>query len=1133
MAKKKITIRCPKCDYENAPDAKFCQNCGSSLQPACPACGTLNRAGAKFCKSCGAKLEDSAQPSPEKRLSHLQQAAPQALQQKIQAARLKMDSERKPVAILFTDIAGSTALAEKLDPEDWREIVTGAHQVVIDAVYKYEGTVAQLLGDGVLAFFGAPVTHEDDPLRAVHAGLEIQQGIDAYGEKVKGVAPDFRMRVGISAGLVVVGNIGSDLHIEYLAIGDAVNLAARLQSMAPPGEVVISDSIFQPLAHAIECDDLGLFTIKGKQDPVHIYQVNAIRDEPILLRESVNTGRAMVGREVELGSLKSLTEAVQAGIGRVALIIGEPGVGKSRLVTEWKSWVETNFPETMLWVESHCPSYGKSLAYGMVIDLLHSTLDNQATTTKKDTLFSLKVLCQNLFGDAALDTYAYLSHLMGLELEEKELDPIHGMDPRALQIQYLAAIQRLFRALSAQKPLVLICEDVHWADPSSVDLLIKLLPLTQDAPVFFCFTSRQVLDVPGWQLVTAARTTLGARLTELPLMPLSPGHTDQMIANLLGMDASPLAVSKLVYEKTEGNPLFVEEVMRTLVEERGLVRTDAGWAIGEEIRNIEIPDNLKRLVMARIDRLDGETKHVMRVASVIGRQFLVRVLERVLVEGQQPEGEQLLVHLSNLETTDLIRLMAAIPDVVYLFKHALIHEAVYESVLKADRKVLHRVVAQAMEMIYPERLEELASTLGYHYYKGGVHDKAVRYLARAAETAKARYANQEAIALYRTAIEEAELEVKVEEQAESWLEKLADLRENLGEVLSFSGQHEEAIRVYGQALDIIPASNRIMRSRIYRKIGNTWMIPRRSEEAVQAFDQSEAALGALPEGAEPALLNAWIDLQLDRVWAYYFLGRIPEMVTLVQKVRPSIETHGSPLARARFFRNLVLLAYRRDRFQVSDETVNDAQKSLDAARESGEKGDITFSTFVYGFSHLWRRELDVAEEYLKATLDLSEKIGDMERNVLSLTYLTVLYRQRNQVEMAAQLAARAMEAASTCKMPGYVDAAKANQVWVLWRNGKYTEAEQIGRELIKKDGHKFGPTAMLIPWPLVDIHLKQGRKAEAVDVVSQMMGYMIQKIPGLEEAMQRAVDAWKYNDEAAAMRGLAEAMEIARANLLM
>ncbi len=1133
MVRKKRVIRCQKCSYENTPDSKFCQNCGKPLQITCPACSTINAHDAKYCKNCGAKLELTPVSTSQNRLATLQQAAPKALQQKIYKARSNMDSERKPVVILFTDIVDSTGLAEKLDPEDWREIVSGAHERVIQSVYRYEGTIAQLLGDGVLVFFGAPITHEDDPLRAVHAGLEIQKLMESYREMIKEKAPNFQLRVGINTGLVVVGDIGNDLHIEYLALGDAVNLAARLQSLAPSGRVVISDSIYQLVSHSVECSDLGLFTIKGKEDPVHVHQVNHFRDNPLISPEIAESVGAMVGRDTELSQLESLTEAVQAGIGRAALVIGEPGVGKSRLVSEWRSWVGDTCGDRIIWVEAQCPSYGARMAYSIVIQLLLSLLKTPVDSGEMSTKVALKKLTKKIFAEDAVDNFTYLGHLMGLELDDKELKPIRGMDPPALQVQYLGAIQQLLMLLSRKKPILLLCEDLQWADSSSIDLLIKLLPVLHEAPIFFCLTTRQDLDAPGWQLVTAMRSQLGAGLAELPLTSLSANLTEQMMASLLSVDQPPREVVQLVFEKTEGNPLFVEEVVRTLIEEGGLIQIDADWIIGKEIARLEIPDSLKRLVLARIDRLDNTAKRVARVASVIGRQFMVRVLEQVMAKNQFSESSQLTTHLSVLEATDLIHLLSTRPDLVYLFKHALIHEAIYEAVLKTDRTLLHRAVAEVLEASSPDRIDELAATLGYHYSQGEIHDRAEKYLAQAAAAAKARYANLESITLYRLAISELHQELNDLGNGSEPSEHMAELYESMAEVLSLIGQHEEAVQLYQQALEVLPISNRKMRSLIYRKMGNAYVIPRRLEDALKAYEMAESALGSISAEADPDFLNAWIDTQLDQVYAQYFLANISGMNSSIEKVRPYIEKYGTALAKAVFYQNLVLLAYRRDRYLVSDETVNDARRSVTAAREAGELSVLTFSTFIFGFCHLWRHELDIAEENFKTALGLAEKIGDMERKVLSLTYLTVVYRQFNDVEKTAQLTTRSMEAATSAKMPPYIGMAQTNLTWILWKQGKYDEAERLGSEVVDKYASSPAPIAMLVTMPLVDIFLIKERKAEAFKLIGKVVDYFFVNYPGLEEAMHQVIHSWEVKDEVTAMDHLTDAILIARKNGLM
>jgi predicted ATPase len=479
--------------------------------------------------------------------------------------------------------------------------------------------------------------------------------------------------------------------MEYQAIGDAVNLAARLQSLASPGKVLISESTYQAQSQFVECTDLGLVTVKGKSAPVHVYQVDRLKDEPIFQPAAGQTALPMVGREKELAQLQDLTAAVQAGIGRVAIISGEPGVGKSRLVSEWKATLEDRKQAAMGWMEGHCLSYGHSIAYHLVNDLLRSMIGLVVTSSQSDIRLTLQKFVQEWAGESWLETYAFLGHLLSLSLEEDVIVHVRGLDPITLQGRYVAALQKVLGAMAVQKPQVFLCEDLHWADPSSVEVLVRLLPLTRDLPLFFCFTSRPDQDTPGWQLVFAAREKLGAGLTEIAIQPLSTTATNQMVSTLLATSELPEGVKQLIIQKSEGNPLFVEEVVRMLIERGALIRENGTWMIQQDLSLLEIPDNLKRLVLSRIDRLDEEPKRVLRVASVIGREFPVKVLEQVYSNPDQDvKHGKMVAHLSTLEYANLVKLAAVHPDLRYLFYHAVIQEAAYEAMLKVDRKVLHR-----------------------------------------------------------------------------------------------------------------------------------------------------------------------------------------------------------------------------------------------------------------------------------------------------------------------------------------------------------------------------------------------------------------------------------------------------------
>ncbi len=624
-------MHCPACHTENPLIAKFCFACGTALAAVlrCASCQAELAAGARFCMSCGQPVA-AVTPSDDARLARLAAAAPAPLAAKLRGAALS--GERRVVTALFADVVGSTTLAEQMDAEDWTAIMNGAFDRISSAIYHYEGTIARLLGDALLAFFGAPLAHEDDPVRAVRAALDLLAAAQLYAAEVErrhGIP--FAMRIGINTGPVVVGAVGSDLKYEYTAMGDAVNLAARLQSAAQPMTVLISEPTYRFVAPVFDCRDLGLIEVKGKAEPVQVYEVIGPKALPERVRGLAGLASAMVGRDAELATLAAQSAALGAGRGGAAVIIGEPGLGKTRLIAEWRAATLAALPGVR-WAEGHCLSYGQGLAYHLLIDLVRGLLEVTAADDEPAVGAALGRLTDELFGPAADEVAPFLGHLLSLRLDAAAAARIQALDPQALQGSYLAALRQLIAALAARQPLVLILDDTHWADPSSAELLIKLLALTDAAPVLFAFVTRPDHDVPGWSIVVAARQ-LGRR-TELALAPLSEAASRVLVSNLLEVEALPDGVRRLILSKAEGNPFFVEEVIRMLIDRGAIVREGQRWAAQPSIEALDIPDNLQGLLLARIDRLPEEVRRTLRVAAVIGRQFSVKVLAQVLASQQ-------------------------------------------------------------------------------------------------------------------------------------------------------------------------------------------------------------------------------------------------------------------------------------------------------------------------------------------------------------------------------------------------------------------------------------------------------------------------------------------------------------------
>jgi class 3 adenylate cyclase len=614
-----------------------------SAQLSCPNCQAEAPAGARFCPSCGDALTGTAGdavasaaaevPIDEALQARLNATAPAPLIERMRAARLT--GERKPVTALFADVVGSTTLAESMDPEDWTAVLNEGFELMSKAVFRYEGTIAQLQGDAMIAFFGAPVAHEDDPERAILAALDMVDSIDEFARQLKQAQGiDFRIRAGINTGPVMVGNVSTDLRYEYTALGDAVNVAARMQTAAEPGSVLVTATTRRLAGEGFDFDDLGDVALKGKTEPVHAYRVLARRATPGRKRglERVGLESPMVGRAGPLEKLVGLLQIVRAGRGRVAFLVGEPGIGKSRLLAELRRSAlegQEAAGARPTWVEARCVSYGRNLPYHLLVEFFRGALDIPFASGESEARATLDRELGALLAEEASDVAQYVAHLLELPLSGTVTD-LSSMSPEVIQERYVSAAHRVLRALSARGPIVLVCEDVHWADFASVEVMRRLQPLASQLPILFLAALRPDTDSPGWSLLVQARETFGEGLTELRLEPLDERESRELVANLLAIETLPDRVRKLILERAEGNPFFVEEVVRMLIQGGAIQRVNGRWVATAQVESMEIPDTLHGLLLARIDQLPGPAKRSLRVASVIGRQFPVRVLERVL-----------------------------------------------------------------------------------------------------------------------------------------------------------------------------------------------------------------------------------------------------------------------------------------------------------------------------------------------------------------------------------------------------------------------------------------------------------------------------------------------------------------------
>jgi class 3 adenylate cyclase len=670
--------------------------------------------------------EGSAPPSPAPPASRQDRpplpSIPAYLAEKILTSKSALEGERKQVTVLFADLKGSTELIRDLDPEAAQRLLDPALHHMMDAVHRYEGTVNQVLGDGIMALFGAPIAHEDHAVRACYAALAMQTAMRQYAEEVRRTQGlEVQIRVGLNSGDVVVRAIGNDLHMEYSAVGQTTHLAARMEQLATPGSIRLTAATLRLAEGLVQVHALGQFSVKGLAEPVEVFELvgaSAIRRR--LQARATRGLTRFVGRQQELAALQQALAQAGAGQGQIVALVGEAGVGKSRLVHEF---VHSHSTSGWLVLESASVSYGKATPYFPVIDLLkrYSHIEDHNDTRT----IRAKLTGQVLTLDETLqDTLPALLSLLDALPDDS---PFLTLDPPQRRQRTLAALKRVLLRESQVQPLLLVCEDLHWIDAETQALLDGLVESLPTARLLLLVNYR-----PEYQHGWGSKTYY----TQLRLDPLPPASADEFLHVLLGDDASLKPLIPLLIARTEGNPFFLEESVRTLVETGVLVGEPEAYRLVQALPTIQVPATVQAVLAARIDRLPPEDKRLLQTAAVIGHEVPLPLLQTVVA---LPE-DALQRGLSHVQAAEFLYETRLFPDLEYTFKHALTHEVAYGSLLQERRRALHAQIVDALERLAPTRLDEHVDRLAHHALRGEVWDKALRYCRQAGAKAVERSA---------------------------------------------------------------------------------------------------------------------------------------------------------------------------------------------------------------------------------------------------------------------------------------------------------------------------------------------------------------------------------------------------------
>jgi class 3 adenylate cyclase/tetratricopeptide (TPR) repeat protein len=704
-------VDCPKCGHANPEGARFCGNCAASLagDAPCPSCGASNPAGQRFCNACGHELTPAlgngaaAPATPE---------IPEQLAEKIRAGRA-LEGERKQVTVLFADVMGSMELAEQSDPEEWRRIMDRFFAILCEGVQRFEGTVDKFTGDGIMALFGAPIAHEDHAQRACYAVLHLQGSLAEYAAELRRERGlNFSVRIGLNSGEVVVGSIGEDLGMEYTAIGHTVGLAQRMEQLAEPGKAYLTEHTAGLVEGYLALNDLGEFQVKGSSGPLRVYELTGVGTARGRLDVSRARGFSrFVGREEEARVLDEALEQAFAGRSQVIGIVGEAGVGKSRLCDVFmRRCVARGIP--VYHTSGH--AHAQSIPLLPVLEILRAyfdVTDLDSAQTARERIAGKLLLLDESFGEDLPLIFDFL----GVPDPER---PSPSMDAEARQRRVLALTKHLVHVQSERDPGVTVFEDLHWLDPASEAFLANHVDATPGTRGLTLLNFRPEYQAP-WMSKSYYR--------QIPLAPLGAEAIDAMLEDLLGDDPSLDGLPDLVRERTAGNPFFIEEIVQSLFEAGTLEGERGSFTLVRQVEADTMPASVQAVISARVDRLPGSHKAVLQAAAVIGQEFPTSMLARVAGIDQQELDEA----LQGLVTSEFVFEQELFPEPVYAFKHPLTREVAYRAQLGERRAALHAGVAQAIAEQDPERVDEFAGLAAHHWDSAGNALEAARWHARA------------------------------------------------------------------------------------------------------------------------------------------------------------------------------------------------------------------------------------------------------------------------------------------------------------------------------------------------------------------------------------------------------------------
>ncbi len=912
-------MKCPKCKAENPPKNKFCGECGYRLQTSIK----------------------------EDRMDIIKKDIPESLVKKIILTKDTIEKERKDVTVIFADISGFTTMSEKLDPEELTILMNKCFRRLGVMIYRYEGIIDKFIGDCIMAIFGAPVTHQDDPERAILACLDMQNALKEINDNLDSSLEKLTIHSGINTGVVIAGKVGSDLQMDYTVMGDTVNVAQRLKDISPPGSILIGKETYDRSRHAFDFMPYEPVQLKGKKEKVTPFEVIGRKWGSEFGLGAVHSD--IIGRNQEIDALRHGYTDLTKTRSSVFVIKGEIGVGKSRLFYEFKKFLTMSAPDIAL-IDSRGISYESSIPLKSFADSLRHFLYADVSSGLEISETPIRERLKSLLADEADDITPYLLKMMNMTLDKDQMEKVLHLDSHSLQLQIFLAVATLFEKVTAESPLILMIDDIQWLDSTTVEIVNFLLPMVKKNK-FSLYLSYRIGDISNIQaLLDTIFDEYKDYAIELDLKNLDPEYSSQLIDNLASQEISE-SLRKFIIAKSGGNPFFIEEIVRRLIESGKLAKGDK---LAPD--SIQIPGSIDAAVTSRIDNLNKEAKYLLKIASIVGRSFPQELLKEIVKEKESYQ------HIDELEAAEFLVKINKENEIFYAFRHALFQEVAYNSLLKSERIIYHKVIAETIEEKFKEKIDSYLGALVHHYYTGKIFDKALHYSIKAGDEAAGLYANEEALSYYNQALSVAE----DQPQKALILEKIGDIEFMIGRV-------EDSLKHYREANKL--AKDKSQEAHSIAKIAKVLEQIGKLDESIDIMYKAIKAT----EGSEtPGVVELHYNLSNILIESK---AESEQAMTLVDKGIAIAKKICDKHFQAEGMRAKAHILWRLGK---NEETLGLLKKAQAIYEELGEIKVLPYLFLLVAAVYRAMGNINAAIEFVRKTIDIAKKIGD--RRVMAMGY---------------------------------------------------------------------------------------------------------------------------------------------------